>query len=175
MNTPKDTDEGRARPSVWPVYVAAIAVLIVGLVFLAVALDVYVLKATTPEYRWGIEGFGPWSWLYAAAAYGLFGVVTAIGMLRLRRWAWWCAAVFVARWIAYESAPVWFGRWFPEWFAEGPCVWFYSCGVLPDGVLPDSAGGIAITAPCLVVAVLIVVVLVTRRRLFFPPKPAGAE
>ena len=40
MNTLRDTDEGRARPLVWPVYVAAGVVLIVGLVFLARAQKV---------------------------------------------------------------------------------------------------------------------------------------
>ena len=165
MNVLRDTDESRAKPSVWPVYVAAIAVLIVGLVFLTVAVAVYVLKVTTPEYRWGIEGFGPWSWLYAAAAYGLFGVVTAIGMLRLRPWGWWCGAVFVARWIVYEYAPVWFERWLPRWLPEGPCMWFNPCG--------DSY--IATLAPCFVVTMLIVVILATHRQLFFPPKPEGEE
>ena len=83
MNTLTDTDEGRARPSVWPVYVAAVVVLIVDLQNL----------------------FFPGVML-TQAALGLIGVAAAIGMLLLREWGWWCGILFAGVWIVLLGMPL---------------------------------------------------------------------
>ncbi len=86
MNTLSDTDEGRARPSVWPVYVTVAIIGVVSLMFLGP-----VAISATGLYR-----------LYAV--YGLFGVVTVVGVVRLRSWGWWTALIWVA---IYAAILVW--------------------------------------------------------------------
>ena len=72
MNTLRDTDESRPKPSVWPVYVAAAALLgVFGLLrMMRIKLDFFL------------------------GAYVLLGVVAAVGLVRLRLWGWWCAVVW---------------------------------------------------------------------------------
>ena len=132
MNTLRDTDGGRARPSVWPVYVWAVVVLIVGL------QNLFFPDVTL-----------------AQLALGLFGVVTAIGMLRLRRWGWWCGIVFTGVWIVQLGT--------------------HQLRVIL-AVPPTPPDSITIfLAACLVPAFLILWLLATRRQLFFPPKQEGEE
>ena len=73
MNTLIDTDEGRARPSVWPVYVVAA---VIGVASLVIAL---------PNFS---SLLGPRGFLV------FFGLLTAYGLFRLRTWAWWCALLW---------------------------------------------------------------------------------
>jgi len=86
MNTLRETDEGRARPSVWPVYVTAAIIGVISLMFLGP-----VAISATGVFR-----------LYAV--YGLFGIVTVVGVVRLRWWGWWSALVWVA---VYTAILVW--------------------------------------------------------------------
>ena len=78
MNTLGGAQAGRPRPSVWPVYLTAVMIGFVGLSFLTMGFF-----QATGLFR-----------LYAV--YGLFGVVTAIGVVRLRSWGWWSVLVWVA-------------------------------------------------------------------------------
>jgi len=78
MNTCRDTDEGRARPSVWPVYV--VVGLLGSLGLLGVALGVEVLSVA-PKAWWGLALF--------LMLVGALDAVVAYGLLRLRRWGWW--------------------------------------------------------------------------------------
>ena len=127
MNTLRDAHDRRAKPSVWPVYVTAVIIGVLSLMFLGP-----VSLSSTGPFR-----------LYAV--YGLFGIVTVVGVVRFRSWGWWSALV----WIAVYTAIVVWGTVLtsrlgapPGWWAFpvlglqiGFCVWF----------------------------------LVTRRRLFFLP------
>ena len=152
MNTPRDTDEGRARPSVWPVYVAAVVVLLISAGYIVRSGGVLLASVDIEQ---------PWAEIWvsraflAFLAYGLFGVITAIGMLRLRPWAWWCALVFVPLWLLSSNV--------------GVSLHDGTLTVLPPTHYP------AYSAVCLVVFVLLMVVLATRRQLFFPPKPEDEE
>ncbi len=86
MNTLSDTDEGRASPSVWPVYVTAVMIGVLSLIFLGP-----IAISATGLFR-----------LYAV--YGLFGIVTVVGVVRLRSWGWWTALIWVA---IYAAILVW--------------------------------------------------------------------
>ena len=86
MNTLSDTDEGKARPSVWPVYVTAAIIGVLSILFLGP-----VAISATGLYR-----------LYAV--YGLFGIVAVVGVVRLRSWGWWAALIWVA---VYTAIVVW--------------------------------------------------------------------
>jgi len=85
MSTLRDTDEGRARPSVWPVYVVAG---IIGAVSLLVLRFELVLSWKTQGPFAGLLILFPWT------IYVFFGLLTAWGLLRLRVWGWWCAVVW---------------------------------------------------------------------------------
>ena len=78
MNTLSDTDERKPRPFVWPVYVTAVIIGVLSLMFLGP-----VAISATGVFR-----------LYAV--YGLFGIVTVVGVVRFRSWGWWSAFVWVA-------------------------------------------------------------------------------
>ncbi len=67
MSTLGDTDEGKAKPSVWPVYLVAVTI-----------------------------GVGSLSLFHVAGGFGidvvvmmLFGLAISWGLVRLRPWAWW--------------------------------------------------------------------------------------
>ena len=150
MNTLSDTEEGRARPSVWPVYLAAVTITVAGLMYLLPQLVILTLIPTVveqSEYR---------AWIYimflAATGFGLFGVVTGIGMLRLRPWGWLCGVVFAGVWAALH----------------GMALLGMLIASLEGQESAPAAGSVVLTALPLVVAVLLIVVLATRRRLFFP-------
>ena len=60
MNTLRDTAEGKARPSVWPVYVVAVVVLVVSAGLVLVDGDVVLtalLTAEGLEELWADAGF----------------------------------------------------------------------------------------------------------------------
>jgi len=154
MNTLSDTDEGRARPSVWPVYLAAVVVVIVGLMLLPQCLVLTEMEQSEREALLYIP-------FLAGTAFGLFGVVTGVGMILLRPWAWWCGILF----------------------AGGGAV---SAGMGLRGMLiltssEEAEFALARTAAAFaavfigLVATLLIVILATRRQLFFPPKPKGEE
>ncbi len=149
MNTPRDTDEGKATPSVWPVYVAVVAVLIIALAHLAMVL---LWGGLLSVIRGPVVSVSDAAFLVlplASAVFGLFGLVTASGLLQLRGWGWWCGSVFAGIWIVGGALPI-LGLGLVEW-----------------------AGSVMLPAVCLGVAVL--GLLVARRRLFFPPKQEGEE
>ena len=89
MNTLRDTDKRRARPSVWPVYVAAVVIAAASLFF------------------WLLIG-PPGLWA------ALFGCVTAWGLVELDPWGLWCAAgwtVFFGTTSVYTVGEgVWYGE-----------------------------------------------------------------
>jgi len=84
MNTLSDTDEGRARPSVWPVYVAAAVVGVVGLTLLGIGIWFGLANEDNGMVALGV----------LHGLLGGLGVVAAWGLFRLRLWAWWCAVVW---------------------------------------------------------------------------------
>ncbi len=152
MNTFGDTDEGRARPSVWPVYVMSALVGLYTIPWLLIALLFAALgpgKGTWSGPRIGELSDGALQFiaLLLVACLGLFGIITVYGASKLRPWGWW----FVIVWLALYSA----------WVA---C--FYALGLEP------APSWIEMLLGCVLLA-LIVWPLVTRRRLFFPPKPEG--
>ena len=159
MNTLSDTDEGRARPSVWPVYVAAaiIGLLSLGNLRFAVLL---LSSVTTPlfreaaphvspevlsalEFHFAVKAYAP-----LFAVYGIFGVLTAVGMVRLRPWSWWCGCVW-------------------------PMLYAVHC-ILMVMASPVRSPAWSIAAS-VVIIVLLIWIMATRRRLFFPPRPESEE
>ena len=154
MSTPRDTDESRSKPSVWPVYVAAGMVGVIGLNVLSLGiLGGLVSQDTDVE---GLAG-GVLSGLAGAlGALGVLGVLVAWGLFRLRPWAWWCVVLSIFVLI-----------WWPL------CVGLFMFVVFPD-VVRDTRMGEGFVAS-LVVAVPLLWALVTRQQLFFPLKPEGEE
>ena len=150
MNTLSDTDEGRARPSVWPVYLVGVIIGLYSVGFLGYAV-LFPLSASiareaasyaSPEALPGIQfhiALAAYAPLFAVC--GLFGVVTAVGLVRLRPWGWWCAVLWIVIYAAY-----------------------YILGVIAAPV-PMPMWSIA---ACVATIALLVWPLATRRRLFFP-------
>ncbi len=170
MTTLSDTDEGRARPSVWPVYVAAGVVLIAG-VWILVASGIVLLALITVglEQPRPVPAWFGGLYVLASTAYGLFGVITAIGMIRLRPWAWWCALAWL--WVFISSG---FLVLADAAFVAGSYMDdfpMFPADARRDAELTFSLGG----PVWLITVVLLIWTLSTRRRLFFPPKPAGEE
>ena len=160
MNT-RDTDEGRARPSVWPVYVISAMIGLFSLVFLswvwfvpwmargyaALSAEQYQFSPSAHQFAHMMKRLAPYALLFGV--YGLFGIVTAVGVALFRSWSWWCAVVWGA----------------------GLFVWrFFMRMNLPAHRWDVS--GILFT---LAFFALIVWPLATRRRLFFPPKAEREE
>ncbi len=151
MNTLRDTDEGRARPSVWPVYVMSAIIGLFSLSFTGwvwfvpwtarLPAEVYQhLHPASEEFHNLIQRFVPYALLFSL--YGLFGIATAVGAVLLRSWAWWCAVAWItlyATWYAYVIANL-------------------------------GTSGLSPTTALITVAfyALIIWPLATRRRLFFP-------
>ncbi len=154
MNTPRDTDEGRARPSVWPVYVAAAVIVAVGVWVIYPLIGPYVFFR--PRTEWVDLLRSP---LGLVVAWVLLGFVAAVGLVGLRSWAWWCAVIFTAGW-ALEGASAVLDR---------IVVSFHRPDIQP------STEVIRFATAWLVVLALMLVPLVARRQLFFPPKPEREE
>jgi len=154
MNTPRST------PSVWPVYVAAVIVALHGgflsvssLGILAVFVAGAIFGADLPA---GMRGVHTVVTLIALRrfAYGLFGLLTTIGLVRLRAWGWWCAVL---------------------WTAIGAYHGIVSIIGLVRLPPPPVAIFVIFGVPAVVAIALVIWTLATRRQLFFPPKPEGAE
>ncbi len=147
MNTLGDTDERKARPSVWPVYVAAGVLLVASLLGLFLAPSVL---------------FG--------RIFGLFGVFAGIALVRLRPWGWWCGILFAGIWIPVLGMDLFAMILFRLWAVHEPPHPGYISATHPGFI-----SATVFTAADLAVAVLVLVVLVARRQLFFPPKPEREE
>ena len=152
MNTLSDTGEGRARPSVWPVYVAKVVLVAVG----------------TGLAHPGLEGLASYQLGTGAnvlgraglqAALAVLGFVAIVGLAALRAWGWWCAVIFTAGLAVLGG-------------------WVLLSRIVLSSHRPDIAPStevIVIATVWLTAIVLLMWVLATRRRLFFPPKQARAE
>ncbi len=157
MNMHRDTDDGKARPSVWPVYVWAVVLLVGGLLLLYPVVDY--LSVVVGEGT--LENFES-SYLMPVLLYssiGLFGCVTALGLVLLRSWGWWCAAVWAGIFAVglVSSGLGCLDLW--NIGETGP-LFFFIVFVAPLG---------------LVAIVLFIRMLRTRRQLFVPPKSEGEE
>ena len=86
MNMLTDTNERKASPSVWPVYVAVVVLL---------AMGTFLILAFT-EGLVNVRHWEPDSLLWGVL--GLAGLIAACGLVGLRQWAWWCAVVVTAVW-----------------------------------------------------------------------------
>ena len=158
MNTLRDTEEGRARPSVWPVYVAAG---VVGLASLYISTWAAGSFMRYPALVEDIVG-GQLERLYQVIG-GPLGLLSAYGLARLRRWGWVCGWLWVP-----ISAVLWVMR-----------GWEEGCDAAMSriqGLPAQTHIGWAVFAwVWLVAIVLLMCALVARRPLFFPPKPEAAE
>ncbi len=157
MNTLRDTDEGRARPSVWPVYLVAAIIGLHGLSFLGSVvlfpLIAYIAKEAAPQaspevlralkFHIAITAYVPFF-----AVYGVFSVLTTVGALRLRPWSWWCGVVWTVLYAVY-------------------CIWITMA-------LPVRSPAWTIALSVAQIALLLWL-LATRRQLFFPTRPQGEE
>ena len=150
MSTLRETDEGRARPSVWPVYLTAAGIGVMSLLLLSAALVTFTGSAKL------IRTSDPWDILLPI--YALLGLLTASGIIRLRLWAWWCAMVWIIICVAASGSlllPMALSRWRGSYLITGVAMFGLEISVL--------------------VTLLLVWPLATRRRLFFPPKPEAEE
>ncbi len=152
MNTLGDTDEGRARPSIgpiWPLWLVWVVLLSLLMSFdfvvhaLVLIQDYYV---TGPD-----EALSPIPLVSLVELIGLFlgaalGWLAVWGVAKLRAWGWWCAAVWIAGLLVWT---IFYIRTSP-WSTWGALCFFALYAIL---VWP----------------------LVAWRRLFFPPKPAREE
>ena len=159
MNTLGDTDEGRARPSVWPVYLVAAVIVAVGvwLIYLWLRpsdLPPYDPRLYSRSERWAhlLVEVEFWAWV-------LLGFVAAVGLVGLRLWAWWCAVVFTAGWALLGGVDV------LDRITSGTRHTPY----------PSPAEVIPFATARLVVLALLLVPLLTRRRLFFRTKQGRKE
>jgi len=166
MNTLSDTDEDRARPSVWPVYVAMVAITLACGVILP-------FMPIGGKYGW--QEF-PTLIVFGAASV-LLGVVAIAGLATLRPWGWWCGAGWMSIFTGYVVGLVWVGLIVPTAFmsfAPFSLLWWPNkyCWVsipfapfeFPSWLL--SWPGLLSTS--MFAIVLLTWALVTRRRLFFP-------
>ncbi len=158
MNTLSDTDEGRARLSVWPVYVMSAIIGLFSLTFLSwmwfVPMMAQMPAEAVQQLSPGAQNFQRLVQQLASYApvfslYGLFGVATAVGVALVRRWAWWCAVTWFALYTAWQVSLV-------------------------------ATVGISRTSPIAVLMTvafyaLIVWLLATRRRLFLATKAQREE
>ncbi len=156
MNTLRDTDEGKAKPSVWPVYVMSVVIGLLSLISLAWVWLVPWMAQGYTEYPQYFQQLSPGAHQFAHmmqrlvpyaplfGLHGLFGIVTAVAAARLRSWGWWCAVIWLA---AYSLWHV-----------------FLTVNL---GIAEVSLTASLVTAAFYG---LIIWLLATRRQLFFPAK-----
>ena len=153
MNTLRDTDEGRARPSVWPVYLAAA---IIGLVSLFVPLVLILLLLRDDNAAdlvftvFGVIG-GP---LVMAPV----AILASVGLIMLRLWGWVCGLL----WATVFAVTLGVGTVFEtmDFINDSP-----------QGLLTlDQVQTVSVsTTVGLAILALVVWPLATRYRLFYPP------
>ena len=149
MNTLSDTDNSRARPSIWPVYLAAAVVLLIS-----------VSLSSNGARRCIFAGEGLLHPLFVFQfSYGLFGGLAGIGMALLRPWGWWGVVVFAGIWTIYGGAAC---------GVAGLFFWPPHSGLAVMMALFVIASWLGPT-------ILLVSVLTTRRQLFFPPTQEAVE
>ena len=86
MNTLRDTSEGKASPSVWPVSVVAVVLGSLGLLGGVLGVLFFLFFGLLPAIEW-------WPLFLFLVLVGAFDIVVTYGLLRLRRWGWWCGIV----------------------------------------------------------------------------------
>ena len=146
MNTPSDTDQGGARPSVWPVYVMCAVIGLFGLA--GIASPWIEREPPTAGLLWPSDGLLQYvGYVGFLTVWGVFGIVAAVGAVRFRPWAWWCA-----------------GAW----------ILLYAVWRLATWPIAKPISALMIGA-CVVFVGLVLWLLATRRQLFFPPKQEGEE
>jgi len=148
MNAPRDTDERKARPSVWPVYVAAGVIGLVSL-FLPLVLILLVLQddsaADLVFTVFGVMG-GPV--IMAPVA-----ILASVGLVMLRPWGWLCGFLWVT-----VSALTW---------GAGTVFGIMD---LTHGFPHDPVQIMSVSTTAGLVALAAVIwPLATRYRLFYPP------
>ncbi len=158
MNTLRDTDERKARPSVWPVYVAAAVMGLGGLACLSLLV-------------WSTLDLGLWPLMsldMALLGVGLGAVIGAVGLARLRRWGWWYAVVLTCISTACLASFV------SDWVQPAPPNTATTTYHAPDPevVIREL---VSFGVPWLTTILVLVWVLTTRRQLFFPSKQEGEE
>ncbi len=84
MSTIGDTDEGKARSSVWPVYLAAAIVALVSLGLLTRVIQIWIAGYYL-DLPFRVALCGIW---------GFLGLLTTWGLVRLRPWGWWSVVVW---------------------------------------------------------------------------------
>ena len=99
MNTHRDTDKRKARPSVWPVYVAAVVLVPVGVFIGLVGVAPFMMTVFAGGvFGGGAEDLAILSAFGLIAAMGPLGLAAAVGLSGLRPWGWWCTAIFAGGW-----------------------------------------------------------------------------
>ena len=157
MNTLSDTDEGRARPSVWPVYVTSGIIAVVGALAVSVFFVVVLSFPTIPPEK-------TWAFVFGLAYMGLCGalsLVSAIGTILLRPWAWWLATVW--GYLVGLSGFI------------GLLGGAHEILFAPEKSPLNLDEGLDKSLLLLALGAFVVWALKTRRRLFFPTKPDGEE
>ena len=160
MNTLRDTDEGRARPSVWPVYVMSATILLDSVssyfwdwvpplspMYVAHLEKFEQLLPCANDFALLMQPLVPYALLFGL--YGWLGIVAAIGLVQLRYWGWWSAVAWTA----------------------GRFLW----AIFVGANMPSHCWSISETLLNLALFAMLAWVLATRRQLFFPPKPEGQE
>ena len=178
MNTLSDTDESRARPSVWPVYLAIVAITLACGVIVPFVL-------VGGEYGWQkfptLMAFG--------VASALLGLVAVGGLAMRRPWGWWCGVGWTSIFAAYVGWFAWVGLIAPtnssEFMSAARFFFFWPFTYSWLGIpflefFPYDLPWWLLSWPGLLstsISTIVVLtwVLVTRRRLFFPPKREGEE
>ena len=160
MNTLSDTDEGKARPSVWPVYVAAVVIGLTSL-HLCCMLVTQAYVDSSLVLSIGAKVLFMLAVYWPLTIYMLLGILASWGILRFRPWGWWCGVLW--------TITLAIGAW---WFLPGIYFLFLMWHGRNWGTLArEIAEEIGFTVAGLSILVLLVLVtwpLATRRRLFFP-------
>jgi len=163
--------EQRARPSRWPVYLAVVPIGFVAITALLLGLrEASYISETKgdllfdPDSRtMSVSAPSP-NMLVFYVSVGAFGVVTAYGLLRLRRWGWWCAIVWAG---IFTAGAAWACRAGLRIVLDPTRVEAEMGPMSPGFAFAYGVTVIFIFAVGLFTSALLTWVLVTRRRLFF--------
>ena len=125
------------KPSKWPVYAAAAVVL---------ETILFMLRMFSFTERTDIMVFG---------VIVVFAFATVVGLVRLQRWGWWCAALWTMMYVLFL----------------GYAALAYFMGPRTKYEIDRPTAATVWLFLFLVGLALLLWPLVTRRSLFFPPKP----